>query len=192
MAFVQARLWLPLLLFVAGIGGCAAASGGHGPEIHDLDHVRHYPLDLRAEPASVVVFISPWCPIVNSYAVTFRRLQERFPEVTFYFVHADPDVTVAVAREHATKYQLPGVVLLDPQQELRRALDARVTPEAFVIERGAVRYRGQVDNLFLDFGKRLVAATRHALHDALAAVTTGGTVEVPSVPALGCDIPDLE
>lgn len=178
-------------MLLAAACGCASAFEFPGPSVRDVRGFAHHPLDPDAEQVGVVVFVSPWCPIVNSYAATLRRLREEFPKVALYLVHSDPDVSLELAREHAERYSLPGFVIRDTDQILRHALGASVTPEAFVIERGQTRYQGRIDNLYIDFGKRLVVATRHYLADALRDVAAGNPVALPAVPALGCDLPDL-
>jgi hypothetical protein len=64
-------------------------------------------------------------------------------------------------------------ILLDPDLKLARQTTARVTPEAFVVDRnGMVAYRGRVDGL----------------GDALDDITAGRAVRRPQIRATGCAI----
>jgi hypothetical protein len=54
--------------------------------------------------------------------------------------------------------------------------------------RGAIKYRGRIDNFYAALGKPRQRATSHDLRNALAAVVAGRTVEPPRTEALGCYI----
>lgn len=175
-----------------------AACRGHapGPELLALDGTRHQPLAACPGSVHVVVFLSHECPIANAYAPELRALAERTrgQPVHWYLVHVDPDVTAAAAREHAANFALPGTVLLDPGQDLVRALGASRTPEVFVLTAAdggpwQVAYQGRIDDLWQGFGARAQTASTHELRDALDAVIAGRPVAVPRTEAVGCLLP---
>lgn len=159
-------------------------------EVKDIDGTSVRPLAPNTTQLHVVLFVSPWCPIVNSYAPTLKRIEGSFAQVRWFLVHSDPDVTLDEARAHREEYALPGHVLRDPNQAIRQALSANVTPEAFVVDASGVRYRGRIDDLYVDFGKRRAAPTRHYLRDALTALSQKADVPLALTEPLGCDIPD--
>jgi hypothetical protein len=51
-----------------------------------------------------------------------------------------------------------------------------------------LRYRGRIDDRYLDFGVDRLTPTTHELDEALAAVLAGREVARPVVPAVGCAI----
>jgi hypothetical protein len=60
-----------------------------------------------------------------------------------------------------------------------------------VITPGGLAYRGRIDDLYPELGKKRAAPTKRDLREALAAVLAGKPVPVPRTEAVGCSIPDL-
>lgn len=160
--------------------------------LSDLEGQRHAPLAAADDEVVVVVFTSHECPIANAIAPTLADLWAgwRTLPVRLAIVHVDPDLTAAAARTHATEYALPGTVLLDPHHRLVRQLGAERTPEAFVLRRGSVHYRGAIDDQWAAIGARAQAAQHHYLRDAVRTALAGQ----PAVPArtapVGCLLPE--
>ena len=105
----------------------------------------------------VVVFISHECPIANGYAPTLGELHEQWaqePRVEMFLVHVDPDFDAEAAIAHQQDYQLPGPVLLDPEQVLAKACGATITPEAVVVTSEGIAYRGRIDDQWRKLGSR--------------------------------------
>ena len=142
----------------------------------------------------VVIFVTSTCPIANATTPSIRRLHEAGRElgVDLVLVHPDPLVTPELASEHAGRRKLGMDVLLDADQRLARALGARVVPEAFVLQRAddgwQIRYRGPVDDLYADVGRRRRAATTFHVHDAIRRIRAGLPIERPVLKAHGCAI----
>ena len=68
-------------------------------------------------------------------------------------------------------------------------LDARWTPEAFVIdERDSVVYRGRLNDRYFAPGKRRPKTRKRDLRQALQDVLSGQPVEIPLTDAVGCPI----
>ena len=106
-------------------------------------------------------------------------------------LYEDARITPAAVRTHLDAYRYAGVAAaVDGDRAIARAAGASVTPEAVVVDRaGTVRYRGRIDNLYVDLGRRRHAATVHDLRDAIDAVLADRPVATPRTEALGCYIP---
>ena len=152
---------------------------------------------LQGEPGEVVllVFGSPDCPISNALAPEYQRLDEQIRERggRFCLVHARSDVTMEKAKEHARDYRLSMPIVLDPEHELVRAMEATVTPEAVVLVlEGDGKYRkiyqGQVNNLYASLGNRRDHATEFWARDAIDASFDGGEIDVAYRKPIGCYI----
>ena len=79
--------------------------------------------------------------------------------------------------------------VLDHNQQVAQSLRAKVTPEAFVIDRqGKTHYQGRIDDLYADFGKRRRTPKIHDLKNALQALVAGKKIEQPMTNAIGCYI----
>jgi len=145
--------------------------------------------------AIVFVFTSTDCPISNRYAPELQRLSKLFvPQgVLFRLVYPNPAEDTTAIREHMTAFAYAGATqaLRDPKHALVKFVGATITPEAAVYADGRVRYRGRIDNRFVDVGVDRPAATEHDLHDAIAAIVAGKPVPHPETQAVGCYIADF-
>ena len=182
--------WVALSLLAAG---CATSPAPAGPELLDIQGAVQRPMDASGATANVLIFTTVDCPIANGYAPEITDIAERYGPAGFRFfmVHVDPDVDPERARAHAREYGLGLPILLDPEHTLVAATGATVTPEVAVVgPRGALLYRGRIDNLYADLGTKRRAATRHDLRDALEALAARESVSQARTEAIGCFIPD--
>ena len=156
---------LVFLLFMAGLVPAAPAAPAD-PVVKDITGIARHPLAPGEKMASVLIFYGQDCPISNSYAPEINRIAGTFTNFSFYIVQVDPELTIEAAKEHARQFALRPPVLLDPGHELVRRTAATVTPEAVVIGKdGAVVYRGRIDNLYVEPGKkRLRSRGRLKIH----------------------------
>ncbi len=147
----------------------------------------------RGEPyrAVVLIFYGHDCPISNGYAREICRLHKEYSskKISFCIIYAEADLKLQTARRHAKEYGFPCPVILDPKLTLARKVGATIMPEAAVLSAtGKLLYRGRIDNLYADFGKRRVQATSRELKDALDALLANKPIAVPRTQAIGCDI----
>lgn len=189
------------------LASCAASPPGTPPEkrslaerlglptiaLREVTGTPAYP-PLAADPpvATVLLFLAPDCPVSNAYAPEIGRLiDDYWPRgVGFIAVYADPRLSDDEVRRHANAFNLRCPVMVDPRQELARAVGATVTPEAAVFDAEGERvYVGRIDDLYFDFGRRRAAPTTRDLRDALDAVLAGKPVAWVHSPAIGCEIP---
>ncbi|MCS6865306.1 MAG: redoxin family protein [Gemmataceae bacterium] len=145
--------------------------------------------------AVVLIFIGYDCPISNGYAPEVIRLCKEYTAkgVAFCVVYADADIPIEQARQHAKEYGYNCPAILDPQMTLVRKVGATVKPEAAVLSpQGELLYRGRINNLYIDYGKKRPQPTQHDLKEALEAVLANKPVPVTRTRAIGCyiDVPD--
>lgn len=92
--------------------------------------------------------------------------------------------------QHQIDYQLPGISLSDPDHQLVENLDARITPEAFVLvnsEHGPdVVYSGRVNDLYASIGNRRDEPSTHDLRDAIEAALDGRKPKTSRTEPVGC------
>ncbi len=157
------------------------------PVVNDISGIAHHPLAPGEKMASVLIFYVQDCPISNSYAPEINRIAATFTNFAFYIVQVDPDLQLEAAKQHARQYALRPPVLLDPRHELVRRAGATVTPQAVVIGKdGGIVYRGRIDNLYVEPGKKRSSATSHDLRDALEMIQAGHRVKHKETKAVGC------
>ena len=176
---------------VAGLSQADDASEAEPIAFRDLSGKAHTLFADRETKAVVIVFISTDCPIANFFQPTLRRLQEEFePQgVLFYQVHPDSETPLADAKRHRKDFGIRCPVAIDHGQALVKRLDAKVTPEAFVITPDReTAYRGRINDVYTTYGKRRPQPTKRDLAAALTAVLAGETPPVTVTEAVGCQI----
>ena len=160
-------------------------------EFVDVQRERHRPLKQQDARGFVLVFITTDCPISNYYQPLLGRLHERYQKqgVPFFLCHASKDVLVKEVKKHQQEFRVRVPIVIDQDQRIARRLAAKVTPEAFLIDAdGKVVYRGRIDDLYADFGKRRRQARTHDLRDAIDALLAGKPIRTPQTKPVGCFI----
>ena len=152
---------------------------------------------LRPQPrtkATVLLFVSTDCPISNRYAPDVRQLYDTYEKdgVVFWLIYPNPAETIAEIRDHLKSFSYPGTALRDPKHELAKAAGATITPETAVYDaKGALVYRGRIDDRYSAVGIEKAQAARHDLQDAIAAALAGKPAKQKFTQAVGCYIADF-
>jgi len=179
---------LGLFFAVAVAGG-----GDRSAEFTDIDGRKQSPLGGPDRKATVLFFLLPDCPISNFYAPELKRISDEYTpkKVAAFIVHADPDVSADTARKHAKQFGLTCPVLLDPVHRLVKRTGVTMAPEVAVLTPdGKVAYRGRIDDIYVDYGKRRETPTQRDLRNALDAILQGKPIATPVTKALGCYLPE--
>jgi redoxin len=182
--------FIPVLLLMAFIPSICPAQR----RALDLDGKSVNPLKSDGGRTVVLVFVREDCPISARYAPVIQRISDAHQkDARFYLVFPDKAESPADVRKylHEFRYSIPA--LRDPDHSLVKEAGAKVTPEAVVFDtKGALVYRGRIDNLYESFGRSRPAPTTHELEDALQAALTGHALSNKEVTAVGCYISDLQ
>lgn len=206
MSNVESRGWLGGLRSFALVIACAAvasawcpAARGDEAEIPqtrflsamDLDGQTYRIGNGEGYRAVALVFMTTECPISREYVPELNRLAAAVSEqpVRFFGVISEPGITRSAAAKFQKEFKIQFPVLFDASGELAAAFQPTHVPEAFVLGTDAkVAYRGRVDDLYGDLGKKRPAATTHELSDAIAAVLDGKAIEVARTVPVGCPL----
>jgi hypothetical protein len=185
-------LWMamPLLLLGARGAGRLALAAETGA-VRDVSGVAHRPLEAKGRRATLLFFIAHDCPIANRYAPEINRICREYAarKVACYVVYVEPDLPSREARDHAKAYGYPCPALLDTGHQLVRKAGATVTPEAAVFgSDGRLRYRGRIDDRYLDFGEARLQPTTRDLRLALESILQGRPAPNARTKAVGCFI----
>jgi thiol-disulfide isomerase/thioredoxin len=174
-----------LLLFAAtGI----AQTIGAGAGTLRLEDLNGKPVTVNKfdAKATVLIFISTKCPVSNRYNERLSALYTDYSPhgVRFYYINANDDEPLSEVAEHRRKAGFPFDVYKDPGNRMADQYNARVTPEAYVIDReGKLRYHGRIDDS--QYPARI---NEHTLRLAVDSVLQGKPVDRPEARALGCTI----
>lgn len=181
-----------LLVFLTLLATTGATSAEREPwTFRDIDDKQSMPFEEKSTRAIVVVFVTTDCPISNYYQPTLRRLEKQFRErgIAFFLCHSNATVDLSAIKTHRREFRIQIPVVVDTDQKIARRLGGRVTPEAFLIDRtGKSLYRGRIDDLYADFGKRRRVASKHDLRDAIDAYLNGRKISPAKTKAVGCYI----
>jgi len=185
-------IWLAALLALA----CAWPSGLAAPakgklEFTDINGKKHAPLASSKTKAVVFLFLLRDCPVSNVYSPELTRIHREYSRkgVSLYFVHPDRDTDAKAARAHAIEYKLTAPLVLDHDHKLTRLAGVEITPEAAVFDsKGHLVYRGRINNLYADFGKKRAKPTQHDLRETLDALLAGKPPAKRITKAVGCYI----
>ena len=193
---------LPLLFFFVCICGfflplvsSSACASVPVATVLDLSDRAVDPFAVGDAKALVFLFVSVECPISNSYAPEFRRLETEFTpkKVRIRLIYPNADESADAIKKHLKEFDLPMTAWRDPRHELVQAADVSVTPEAAVFVPGTgFVYRGRIDNRYKDFGLVRPEANEHNLRNVLASVLAGKPVAQRTTTAIGCYIPKLK
>jgi peroxiredoxin len=177
--------------FVLGVGLAAIAAQVRGLEIGStLPDFTIRPLEspafvfgeaVRTHRAVVVLFLSKVCPYSRYNAGHLRELNAELGRrgVLFISVNSNQTETAQEALTFAKKHGHDFPVVKDTHHAIADLLDARVTPEAFVIDTaGLLRYKGRIRSKI----------GSPDLKDAIKSVLEGQPVRVPVAKAFGCTI----
>ena len=131
--------------------------------------------------AIVVVFRSTLCPYSNSYNELLKSMTAEYGRkgLLFVAVHSDRWETEADIREHAKKHGHAFPVIRDADGRLAKLLNARRTPEVFVLDqKGKLRYHGRI----------AAKIGTPDLRKALDALLSGRPIDPAETKAFGCSI----
>ena len=138
--------------------------------------------DTRKDHRAVVlIFRSTLCPYSNYYNDSLRDLVSQYApkQVLFVAIHSDRLETGDEIRAHARKHGHTFPVIRDPRGELARLLDARRTPEVFVLDQtGKLRYHGRI----------AAKIGTPDLRNALDALLAGRRINPAETKSFGCSI----
>jgi peroxiredoxin len=177
-----------IALCLALLSACTSA-----PVLSDIaladEHGMQTTLPLGATRFTVVYFLSPQCPLCISYVGSFKALSARFADegVTFVGVFSGPWTDRSEIAAYKRRHTLEFAMLRDPELRLAHALQATVTPEAFLLDSiGNVLYAGSIDNWVNALGKKKQEVTHHHLADAISAALEGRPISPRRTTAIGC------
>lgn len=147
--------------------------------------------ELAGKQATIIVFLSAECPMSNSYLEPLTELAKKYEGqgARLMLINANAEESDSQVAKHVAEYKIQFPMLRDSNQAVADILQAKVTPEAFVLDSDrVVRYRGRIDDQFVTRLKRREQAKHNDLAEALEELLAGKPVSRPETEALGCPI----
>ena len=140
---------------------------------------------------NVFVFLDTECPISQQYVRNLETLRLAFSQknIHFWAVFPTKGVTKDEIITFQKKYDFQYSSLIDYNMKLTKKLDAKTTPEVFILNnRNKILYRGAIDDLYYDLGKKRPEASIFYLKDALNNIVNKQKITIQKTEAIGCDI----
>jgi peroxiredoxin len=141
--------------------------------------------------ASVFIFLSPECPLSQSYSLPLNEFSEKYKKnnICFYGIFPGTLYTKDEMSDFQKKYSIQFPLLVDTSYSLIHIFNASVTPEVFVTDStGKVLYSGRIDNWAYEVSKKRALITEHNLQDALDCIVNNTPIAVTKTKAVGCFI----
>jgi peroxiredoxin len=129
----------------------------------------------------VILFLSTVCPYSNYYNDLIRDMAAEYSKrnVLFVGVNSGGLETAEEMRTHAREHGHAFDIIRDPDSKIAELLDARRTPEAFLLDsRGTLRYHGRIASKI----------SSPDLKSAIDAFLAGRPIHPAETKAFGCAI----
>lgn len=149
---------------------------------------------LSSPVLRVILFLAPLCPICQNMSYDLRQLEAEFENAPVEFLGVFPNAStrqdqIEVFRE---TYGLQMPFVMDDEGWAQQ-LDARWTPEAFVLdEQDSILYRGRINDRYFAPGRRRNKTRNRDLRNAISDALNGEVVRVPLTDAVGCPIEGIK
>ena len=145
--------------------------------------------ELIKNAINVFVFLDTECPISQQYVRNLETLRLAFSQknVQFWAVFPTKGVTKDEIIAFQKKYDFQYSCIIDHNIKLTKKLDAKTTPEVFILK-NKILYRGAIDDLYYDLGKKRPEASIFYLKDALNNIINKQKITIQKTEAIGCDI----
>src|SRR5688572_3615138 len=156
---------------------------------------RSIKVSVPHKKATVLFFITVDCPIANRYAPEMARIAKEYASKGFAFIRVYPEkgLSAETVAKHGRDFKLHLMpAIIDDKHFIVDKVNPKVTPEAAVVAAdGRLLYRGRIDAAYMDHGRFTETPERRDLREALADILSNRAVRLKHVPAIGCDIPDI-
>lgn len=145
----------------------------------------------NAADIKVYIIISEECPICQYMGPELANINEYYGDkAELYLVFPFKNSNIKKASLFKKEFGLSAfTILLDEDQSISKQLEAKITPEAIVVNsQNEVIYRGRINDAYLSPGRRKHSAGRRDLQIAIGKALKEETVKSPWPTAVGCFI----
>jgi protein-disulfide isomerase len=158
-------------------------------ELKDIDNNLTRTGDLYGDLATVIIFMSPECPLCIGYTKTINEMINKYREkkISFISVYTGTWYSEEEIQSFIKEYDLKSETLLDTKYKLARLTRAEITPQVSVLNHaGEIVYTGAIDDRAYAPGKKRQVISGNFLEDALNAIINGQEPKVKKTEAVGC------
>ena len=149
---------------------------------------------LSSPVLRVILFLAPLCPICQNMSYDLRQLEAEFENAPVEFLGVFPNASTGQDQIEVFQetYGLEMPLVMDDEGWAKQ-LDARWTPEAFVLDaQDSILYRGRINDRYFAPGRRRNRTRNRDLRNAISDALNGEVVRVPLTDAVGCPIEGIK
>ncbi len=145
---------------------------------------------FNQSPIIVFAFLGTECPLARLYGPRLDAIANEYADqgVTVLGIFSNRQDTLSELTAYANRYKISFPILKDIGNQLADVLEARRTPEVFVLDQlRNVRYRGRIDDQY-GIGYSREHVDRSELKLAINQLLTGKKIDIPETEPVGCII----
>lgn len=152
-------------------------------------HGQKHRLSAVRAPVVVLVFLGAECPLAQLYGPRLQQIADaQGKRVAVWGINSNAQDSLRDLAGYSQRNSTRFPLLKDVGNRVADQLDARRTPEAFVLDaERRVRYRGKIDDQY-GVGVARDKPQQRYLEEAIEAVLAGKAVKTPRTEAVGCHI----
>lgn len=138
----------------------------------------------------IYFFLSPECPLCQSYTLEINNIQNHFSIYEFKFIGVySTDYPVDTIKSFIEKYHLNLVLLHDVNRGVANKLKAKVTPQVIIVDdKDTIIYSGAIDNWAVSLGEKRGVITKRYLHENLNELIHYRKIKYSNNAPIGCII----
>ena len=140
--------------------------------------------------AKVFFMLDPECPLCKSYSQTINKIHNKYQnEVEFYGIFSSHVLMREKVINFTQKNQLKMTLIADTNHILVDFLDAKVTPECFLLNsKLEIIYNGLIDDWIKEIGRKGQSINNTYLENNINAYLNQDKIKIKQTKAIGCII----
>ncbi len=143
--------------------------------------------------AKIFFSLDPECPLCTSYIQKMNKIHQTYKdEIDFYGFLPSPVFSEEKTKKFTKKNDVTMTIIVDTNQILTYFLDAKVTPECFLLDRDLnIIYSGLIDDWIRELGRKGQSIHNEYLLNAIEAYLKDQPIINKKTNAIGCIIERL-
>lgn len=170
---------------------CCSCNKTSNLEISNLNHTSSTLQNQLSSNYTVLVFLSPECPICQGYSTTLNNLNLEYSKSGIKFIGLVPGdgFSSDTIKYYQAFYKINFDLFIDNQKLATNKFHALTTPHCFLINnKMEIIYEGLIDNYAADVGVKRQVVTEHYLRDAIESTLQQKEIAVKKTKPIGCFI----
>ena len=138
----------------------------------------------------VIFTLDPECPLCKSYSKEINNLFQKYQnEIDFFNVFPATQYNQNKIRDFINKNHLNIPTIIDTNHVITNYLDAKVTPECFLLDSNLnILYSGLINDWIKELGRKSQHINNHYLEENIKRFLNQETIKINHTKAIGCII----